>query len=229
MSTLHTSRVPNRALIPCAIFAILLVTAFGAYFRFLSGDPLPFDNTWRGWVQLTLESGAYPIATMLAEVGSAFGVAAFGVISAALLFTLKQPRAAATVLTSLVIGVALSQLLKLLVDRPRPLDAVYFFSGESYPSGHAMGAAAFAVSLSIAVSSVLNSGEVHGHPVFMRWVWIVACVWIAAMMWSRTALGVHWLSDAIAGALIGIAAALIATRIWLLHNADSKPNVSASA
>ena len=35
------------------------------------------------------------------------------------------------------------------------------------------------------------------------------------MMWSRTALQVHWLTDTIAGALLGLSAALLADAFWI--------------
>ena len=34
------------------------------------------------------------------------------------------------------------------------------------------------------------------------------------MMWSRTALQVHWLTDTLAGMLIGISAAILADELW---------------
>ncbi|MDN5808069.1 MAG: phosphatase PAP2 family protein [Brevibacterium sp.] len=54
------------------------------------------------------------------------------------------------------------------------------------------------------------------RPVQMRFHWsmILAFAWIVLMMWSRTALQVHWLSDTIAGALIGISAAVLADELW---------------
>src|SRR5690606_22635404 len=96
---------------------------------------------------------------------------------------------------ALVIGVAMSQVLKAIVDRPRPLDAVYAFSGSSYPSGHSMGAAALAISLAFAVSSLHRHQRANVSVATVRTMWIIAAAWTLAMMWSRTALGVHWLSD----------------------------------
>ncbi|MGO2984225.1 MAG: phosphatase PAP2 family protein, partial [Brevibacterium aurantiacum] len=54
------------------------------------------------------------------------------------------------------------------------------------------------------------------EPVVLRFHWsmLLAAVWILLMMWSRTALQVHWLSDTIAGALIGISAAVLADELW---------------
>ncbi|MDN5636001.1 MAG: phosphatase PAP2 family protein, partial [Brevibacterium sp.] len=54
------------------------------------------------------------------------------------------------------------------------------------------------------------------EPVRLRFHWsmILAFAWILLMMWSRTALQVHWLTDTIAGALIGISAAVLADELW---------------
>jgi membrane-associated phospholipid phosphatase len=45
---------------------------------------------------------------------------------------------------------------------------------------------------------------------------VPAAAWVLAMMWSRTGLQVHWLTDTIAGALIGIAAAVLVDELWSL-------------
>src|SRR5690606_15802608 len=97
------------------------------------------------------------------------------------------------------------------------------FSGSSYPSGHSMGAAALAVSLAFAVSSLHRHQRANVSVATVRTMWIVAAAWTLAMMWSRTALGVHWLSDTIAGALLGCAAAVIAQSIWGRPRSGSRP------
>lgn len=72
-----------------------------------------------------------------------------------------------------------------------------------------MGAAALAVSVVlVAIGSDRIDSRLRG------WITAAAVLWIAAMMWSRTALHVHWLTDTVAGALLGIAAAIIARRLW---------------
>lgn len=211
-----TSRPYRRSarVLPWAFIAILASATLGAYFAFNSSGPLAIDSEWRTFAMLTPESIPYAIAAFLAELGTTVGVAACGAISAALLFAIHHRREAAVVLTSLVIGVVMSQTLKLLVERPRPVDAIYSYSGYSYPSGHAMGAAALAISLAFAISSIHTQGDVRVSRNTVRWAWVVALAWTLAMMWSRTALGVHWLSDVVAGALLGFAAAAIAQWIW---------------
>lgn len=199
---------------PWAVFAVIAVAAVGTYFAFYSSGPLPFETSWRATARIPIDSIPYVVASFLAELGSAIGVAACGAVAAALFFTLRQRREAAAILTTLVIGVVLSQSLKYLFERPRPIDALYSYSGYSYPSGHAMGAAALAFSLAYAISAVHAQDPTRVSITAVRWIWIAAFTWTGAMMWSRTALGVHWLTDVVAGALVGYAAAVFAHRIW---------------
>src|SRR5699024_1652003 len=49
-----------------------------------------------------------------------------------------------------------------------------------------------------------------------HWSFVPAAAWVLAMMWSGAGLGVHWLTDTIAGALIGIAAAVLVDGRWSL-------------
>lgn len=83
--------------------------------------------------------------------------------------------------------------LKALIGRARP--PVEFqlgqVSGDSFPSGHAAGAAVVAVLLSLLCG---------------RWWWrVVVWIWAVSVMASRLYLGVHWLSDVVAGAVLGVA------------------------
>jgi undecaprenyl-diphosphatase len=94
----------------------------------------------------------------------------------------------------------LSTLLKALVDRPRPPGALVHPIGSSYPSGHATDAGTTAVAL-VLLFTTAGPGR--------RLWWIAAGLAIAAMAWSRTYLQVHWLSDVVAGALLGIGVALV--------------------
>jgi undecaprenyl-diphosphatase len=92
------------------------------------------------------------------------------------------------------------QILKRLVARPRPCDAegrplavVELPDPFSFPSGHAAAAAAVAGTL------------VQSYP-FLAPLLLPVAVLVAA---SRVSLGVHHASDAVAGAILGLAAALL--------------------
>ncbi|GAB2549338.1 phosphatase PAP2 family protein [Leucobacter ruminantium] len=210
MSGTSVSAAPAvRAAVPFAFLGLGAIVAVGAYLRFVSSSAFGIDLWWGGIVRLTRGSAPYAVAVFCAEVGTAVGVAALGAVAMALLFATRRPRDAAAVGTSLLIGVAGSELLKSLVLRPRPEHAIYSAHGSSFPSGHSMGAAALACSLALVVHC---SDDVAART--RRLAWMVAAAWALLMMWSRTALGVHWLSDTICGALLGVAAALLGRRIW---------------
>jgi membrane-associated phospholipid phosphatase len=89
--------------------------------------------------------------------------------------------------------------LKEVYERPRPPGSLIVTSGYSFPSGHAVAAAVTAVGL---VVVLLPPGRA-------RWRWEVNAVIIAFLMaLSRVYLRAHWLSDVVAGALLGAGLAL---------------------
>jgi undecaprenyl-diphosphatase len=107
---------------------------------------------------------------------------------------------AAIVLTSGAVS-----LIKALVGRPRPCDALAWCSpvdiaspgGASFPSGHAAGSFAFAAFVAV------------------RWPRFgpAAVVYAAIVAWSRCALGVHYPTDVLTGSLLGAAIGLAFARV----------------
>jgi undecaprenyl-diphosphatase len=91
-------------------------------------------------------------------------------------------------------------LLKAVFSRARPdlWEKRGQFAWSSYPSGHAI--ASVAVLLAIAWLLHRERG--------WRWPWAVAAVLLLVSLYSRVYLGVHWPSDVVGGALIGL--------VWLL-------------
>jgi len=58
-----------------------------------------------------------------------------------------------------------------------------------------------------------------------RWVWgALAAAFSAVMALSRAYLAAHWLSDAVAGVLLGITVALLAALLvqWLRHRVERR-------
>lgn len=243
--------------------AVFLVVAFGLWLRVNVSGPTKVDQGWLNLVGLEPESTGYWLAVILAEVGGGTGAVICTGQLAAVFVLLRRFRAAGVLVTTMLIGIALSELLKAVVTRVRPSEQLYDSLGYSYPSGHSMGAAALALGLAFIVSRahMLRLAEVGAvpplaispedksapaplkaavddtsateavptsaeavpteitpplEPVRLRFHWsiLLAFAWILLMMWSRTALQVHWLSDTIAGALIGISAAVLADELW---------------
>jgi undecaprenyl-diphosphatase len=92
---------------------------------------------------------------------------------------------------------ALSNLVKVLVDRERPdLLPLTGFSGASFPSGHSTAAAAAWLAAALVVGRLL--------PPRLRPVAVGLAAGIAgSVAASRVLLGVHWFTDVLAGLLLG--------------------------
>ncbi|RAD73900.1 hypothetical protein DN508_33715, partial [Burkholderia multivorans] len=78
-------------------------------------------------------------------------------MAAGILVLLRRLRAAAVIVTTMLLGVGLSEAIKAVVERLRPGDQLYNSLGFSYPSGHSMGAAALALSLALIIAHARSS------------------------------------------------------------------------
>ncbi len=103
--------------------------------------------------------------------------------------------AAAVLLSEILIGP-----VKAAYDRTRPPGSLVATSGASFPSGHAI---ATSVTVFAAVIALVPAGR-------RRVAWGLAAAGFALLMGlSRAYLGAHWLSDALAGLLLGTSCALL--------------------
>jgi membrane-associated phospholipid phosphatase len=107
--------------------------------------------------------------------------------------------ASAVVLSEILIGT-----LKGSYDRTRPPGSLVATSGASFPSGHSIAAS---VTVVAAVIALVPPGRA-------RVAWGAAAAGFSVLMaLSRAYLGAHWLSDAIAGVLLGTSCALLAALV----------------
>jgi len=126
--------------------------------------------------------------------------------------------AAAVVLSEILIG-----RLKGVYDRARPPGSLVATSGASFPSGHSIAAS---VTVIAAVIALVPPGRA-------RLAWGAAAAGFSVLMaLSRAYLGAHWLSDAIAGVLLGTSCALLAAVVvnwaqgrWRADRPGARPPV----
>jgi len=123
---------------------------------------------------------------------------------------LGGPRAALPVALAAIVAFRLDNLIKDVIDRPRPaglVDGLHLretIGGFGYPSGHATMAFAVAAALHPAV------------PARWRWApWTVAAGAAAA----RMHVGVHWPADVVGGAALGTAVGAAAVLAGLVLGA----------
>jgi undecaprenyl-diphosphatase len=109
-----------------------------------------------------------------------------------------RPRAVFGFLAAVMVGESvLVALVKSAVDRARPdIDRLTGFSGASFPSGHAATAAATLA----AVALLLGAGQDRRRRALLGAVLAAIAACVAA---SRVFLGVHWLTDVVAGLVLG--------------------------
>jgi membrane-associated phospholipid phosphatase len=169
----------------------------------LHGHPFALDS---GWMRRMLDVRDPPV-TAAADVLNLLGLApASWVIRGGLTLWLfgSRRRWAALAFALTWLGAAVtSSAVKAIVDRPRPPASLGLVpvGSASFPSGHVLSMASTTLVLVLVLVA----------PGRRSWWLVVACAATLAMGWSRTYLGVHWLTDTVAGALLGWGVALVAT------------------
>jgi undecaprenyl-diphosphatase len=174
----------------------------------LPAGPLRIDRSWSDAMH-HLET---PLLTDLAlafnwlgrGIGRALGLTLVGL----LLLRRRRWLALAAFAVAESLAPLISVLLKALIDRPRPPDGLVHAAGTSFPSGHATYAGATCLALVLLFTTPGTR---------RRLWWGLASLGVVGMSWSRTYLQVHWLTDVIAGALLGSGVLLLVFAIAQQH------------
>ena len=137
------------------------------------------------------------IFVALTHIGS-FGIVWFALAVIATL-RLRRPLIFPLVVAAYFLAAAITDVLKLVIDRHRPVDhpLVPALATHSFPSGHAATSFACAATLATFVS---RRGQ------------IVLYVLAAGIAYSRVYVGVHYPLDVAAGALLGVLVGLAVLR-----------------
>jgi membrane-associated phospholipid phosphatase len=139
---------------------------------------------------------------IVSTVGSArIYVPLFAVIAAWLAWRGLR-RLAVFVVVTMLGSWLLNALVKVAVDRARPTlpDPIAHASGMSFPSGHAQSA-----TVAVSVLLLVFLPALRDRAARRRIAVVAAGVWVIAVAFSRVALGVHYVSDVLAGAVLGAA------------------------
>lgn len=143
-----------------------------------------------------------------------------GTVAAAVAMALAATRrrgAAAAVLVSSLGAMLVTEVLKEVVGRERPMadGRLVEAAGHAFPSGHSSQAIACYGGLALAV--VLTTRSRPRRTAAVAAAGLVAL----AVGTSRTYLGVHWPADVLSGWIVGLTwLVLVATAAWLLRRLD---------
>ncbi|WBP87341.1 phosphatase PAP2 family protein [Kitasatospora cathayae] len=148
----------------------------------------------------------------LSDIGGPVTMRALLGIAAAWLWLIGARVLAGWVAAQALVGWGAQWALKLAVDRQRPAfsDPVSHAGGPAFPSGHAM---ASAITCAVLVGLLWYRVDRRGRTAACA----VATATVLTIGWTRTALGVHWPSDVVAGWLaagVVLGAVTAAIELW---------------
>lgn len=176
-----------------AFVVLRMLVALGGH------EPLDLDIWWHDLMDAAVTDAGVVVAWVPAIVGGTIGMIIVGALLIAALVWRRRRADAATLAAAMIAVVAIGATMAAVIGRTRPADSLAERMATSFPSGHTAVATTVVVVLGLALR---------------RWyVWFAGAVWIVLMMWSRTYLQAHWLSDVVAGLLEGIA---VATFVWII-------------
>jgi undecaprenyl-diphosphatase len=156
------------------------------------------DAVWR-FAGAVRNGPTTAVAVALSWLGSAWVNWPLRILALALLAWRRHWLRLAALALAVISSEVLIGVLKAAIDRPRPPGSLITTTGASFPSGHAVATAVTAVGLVLVLAA----------PGRTRWRWEVNAVVITSVMaLSRVYLRAHWLSDTVAGALLGAGLAL---------------------
>ena len=138
--------------------------------------------------------------TPIAKFITNFGGAIFLSIATVMLFLfIKNKKIGLSIISNIVIITVLNQLLKRILQRPRPTEfRIVEETGYSFPSGHSMVSMAFYGYLIYLIYRYIKNK-------YVKWTLItILSILICLIGISRIYLGVHYTSDVLGGFLLSI-------------------------
>lgn len=183
---------------------LCLVLVIGIVEDVLDKEIAKLDVTGYNLVsQYLISEGVTPIAKGITQFGGAIFLIGLSTILA---IVIKDKKTGLLIWANLGISTLLNQVLKFIVQRPRPTEfRIIDESGYSFPSGHSMVSAAFYGFLIYLIYKNVKNKT-------LKWTLItMLSILIILIGTSRIYLGVHYTSDVLAGFLISISYLIVFT------------------
>ncbi len=174
---------------------VFLIVIFSGRF-----GPLAIDSSWNS----AMQSMQVPVLTGVALVlnlvgGTVISGLLIPVLLSVVLLVRHRYMSALFLITASAVCAGAVQVIKTLVARPRPEDMMVTSDSGSFPSGHSANAIVIVLVLVLLLAQT-------------RWMRYAGAAYILLMMWSRTYLHAHWITDTIGGVLLGATVTLL---VWV--------------
>ena len=160
-----------------------------------------FDVALTTWIRAHTTPFGDRIFTFVSLIGSPVAMAVVAIGGAIIIAVRRQWFALGAWVAAFVGAGALTFVLKMIIQRPRPIGAEAFLHGEtfSFPSGHALGSLVGYGMLAWGIGSRWIETARGGW-----WLVVATAALIGAIGISRLYLGVHYFSDVVAGYAVGV-------------------------
>ena len=195
---MEKNKIINKKNIICIISIILFIILS---IMVLTGLIKPLDEHVESFIIGIRNDNLTNIMKTITNLGGAYVLIA---ISFLLFFIIKNKKIPLSILINLVSVFITSQIFKLIFHRSRP-DEIFLThaSGYSYPSGHTMVSTAY-----YAFIVYLLSKNIKNKLLKTSFI-LLSSILILIIGFSRIYLGVHYISDVIAGLLLGLSYLMI--------------------
>lgn len=120
------------------------------------------------------------------------------IVIAGILYLKKSRKTAVFFALTMLVSAGVIYLVKEIVERARPENALIAISDSSFPSGHTTTAIVF---FGLLVYLAIKSKKSYN---FKLTTGIISIFMMAVISFSRVYLGVHWLSDVLGGISLGL-------------------------
>lgn len=182
------------------VIAVIGAWLFGAVLEDVLGNEevALVDRPVLRFLALHRDGGLTDVMELLSMVGGTiFVTVILGIAAVVSYMRTHEKRWPVFLVVTTAGAVGLDNVVKLLVDRPRPdFHPVIDAAGSSFPSGHATAAAA----LCGALAYLLTRNRSWSSSV---WMWTAALFVALLIGVSRVYLGAHWPTDVLGGLLLG--------------------------
>ncbi len=194
-------RLERGALI-AVVFAVVLIAALfvGWVFSTIDTDGgfARWDQSVAGWGPSHAGSFGASLMKVATYLGSSFVLVPVMTIVAIVDWRRRRRAIAACFLATVGIGIVLiNNTLKRLIMRDRPpVERLVEAAGSSFPSGHSASAAACWLAIALVVGWWVPRR-------LQPWLFAAAVAIACLVAASRALLGVHWVTDVVAGLVVG--------------------------
>lgn len=195
----------KKVLIPLGVLSLLFIILT---ILVCTNTIEPLDNATSSFIISIRSPELTNTMNIITNISGSYALIVFTTLFIILIKKKKYPLA---ITINLIAVFITSQLAKAIVERDRPLDMLVSAPGYSYPSGHSMVGLAYFSFLSYLVIKYIPNKIVK---IILP---IVFTITILLVGFSRIYLGVHYLSDVLAGFLLGAIYLIIFINIYPLE------------